>query len=381
MKTPKTSSIVQSLFATTLLVVAPSAVSGCNSTSASDLTTATAATTTTVVPTSTTPTIINSALTLTPSTSTVEEGALLTLSVTGGNGIYSFLVVSGTGTIDGSGNFTAPMVAETDEIEVFDSIGDSPAFATITVVATSATPTPTPTSTSSPYTLTISPPSSTVLYAGTVQFAAAGGTAPYYYKVTSGTGTIDDSGKFTAPSMAETDTITVYDDSGLKASASVYVVTAYPLASVETNNQLVVNEKVSGKIVNKWSVNNLIDGSATSCYSSKQYARSATSGKDYVAALLSAQTSISNIFLTARMSGKKVLAFPKKYELYVTSPDNTSWIDLGAFTTQPDVATGLVSIPLSQAYLTWGVDIMPLDTGVDSNGNHYFQLCGIQLTQ
>ena len=65
-------------------------------------------------------------------------------------------------------------------------------------------------------------PTSAVLGVGTTQkFAASGGQAPYSYSVSTGTGTVDSSGVFTAPASPGTATVRVVDAAGASSTASV----------------------------------------------------------------------------------------------------------------------------------------------------------------
>lgn len=62
----------------------------------------------------------------------------------------------------------------------------------------------------------------TVATGGTISFTVSGGTAPYYYYVTTGSGTFTGN-TYTAPSTAETDQIAITDSSGLYVDTTVTV--------------------------------------------------------------------------------------------------------------------------------------------------------------
>ena len=61
------------------------------------------------------------ALTVTPSTLTIEDNTSYTFDVAGGNPPYSFQVYAGSGSIDSAGEYTAPIGAGTEIIRVTDS--------------------------------------------------------------------------------------------------------------------------------------------------------------------------------------------------------------------------------------------------------------------
>ncbi len=67
-------------------------------------------------------------------------------------------------------------------------------------------------------------PDSVTLYIGsTFTFYVAGGTAPYTFSVSGGSGTITDEGVYTAPSSAGTETVSVADSQGETVTASITV--------------------------------------------------------------------------------------------------------------------------------------------------------------
>ena len=72
--------------------------------------------------------------------------------------------------------------------------------------------------------LGVNPPNITLAENDTTTFTATGGTAPYTYAVTTGTGTINSStGVFTAPATTQIDIVTVTDSVGNTARASVTI--------------------------------------------------------------------------------------------------------------------------------------------------------------
>ena len=70
--------------------------------------------------------------------------------------------------------------------------------------------------------------------------------------------------------------------------------------------------------------------------------------------------------------------FPQKYSIALTSPDNSQWLPVGEFTTQPD-GSGTAHITLSQTYSTQGIYIQPITLGADPGGGYYFQLGEIEV--
>ena len=76
--------------------------------------------------TTTTTTTTGSYLMISPSSTSVAVNGTVTFSASGGSGSgYTFTKVSGNGTISSSGVFAAPSYAETDQIKVTDSSGNT----------------------------------------------------------------------------------------------------------------------------------------------------------------------------------------------------------------------------------------------------------------
>ena len=154
----------------------------------------------------------SSTLNLVPSAANILVSQQRRFTATGGAGGYSYSVEAGGagGTIDSTGLYTAPAIPGTDTILVTDSAGDT---CESTAMVTASVP------------LTITPATITVGAGGTVTFTASGGTSPYTYSVTAGTGTINPgTGFFTAPAISpESDTVHVVDAALNTADASVTV--------------------------------------------------------------------------------------------------------------------------------------------------------------
>jgi PKD repeat protein len=151
------------------------------------------------------------------------------LGVTQGSGHHTFSVISGDGVIDAStGRYTAPTTAGTAEVEVKDTDGTSDTAAVTIDPA-----------------LTISPASETLAVNDIFIFTSSGGVSPYQYAVSSGNGTVDGTGKYTAPSAAGSATVTITDSAGNSASATVTVNPALALSPassiIAVNDVLALN--------------------------------------------------------------------------------------------------------------------------------------------
>ncbi len=147
------------------------------------------------------------ALDISPASVQLDPGQTQAFSATGGQAPYTFAVVSGAGTIDASGHYTAPAAAGSAIVKATDASGTS-AQANIAVNA--------PFVTSS---------STAALDGGTQQiFAATGGKGPYVFSVVSGGGSIDPStGIYTAPATAGTVVIQIVDALGSTQQITVTV--------------------------------------------------------------------------------------------------------------------------------------------------------------
>jgi len=98
----------------------------------------------------------------------------------------------------------------------------------------------------------------------------------------------------------------------------------------------------------------------------------------FIAAWTNSKAQIKSINLYPRLDPEGlVLGFPKEYSVYLTSPDNKSWIDLGIFKKQPQ--NNIVKINLDKQYSTYGVSIRPVKLWKDHAG-YIFQLAGIELS-
>ncbi|MGZ3775551.1 MAG: Lcl domain-containing protein [Pseudobdellovibrionaceae bacterium] len=128
--------------------------------------------------------IVNSALSISPTSKTLAVNNSFTFSAAGGVPPYIYSVLSGSGTVSSSGDYKAPTTSTTAVVRVTDSASNT-ADATVTV--------------NDP--LAISPSTVTLAAGGTQSFVTAGGVPPYAYSIISGGGSFS-SATYTAPSIA-----------------------------------------------------------------------------------------------------------------------------------------------------------------------------------
>ena len=129
-----------------------------------------------------------------------------------------------------------------------------------------------------------------------------------------------------------------------------------------------------------WPSDQAIDGRADTAYSSAVFASSVNDRATYLASWVGvAPKVVQQIWLGARYDvDGATLGFPKLYEVYLTSPDNSSWQLVGTYSVQPG-ADHVAAIQLDAARTTYGVMIKPVSVGTDGGGGHYFQLGEIGL--
>lgn len=135
----------------------------------------------------------------------------------------------------------------------------------------------------------------------------------------------------------------------------------------------------SDDVLPGWPASNAIDGNPQTSYSSSIFPSANNDRGTFLATwLANGPQSVNTAILTARMIGSQPQAFPQSYTIYLTSPDNSTWVDIGTYSTQPGIG-GEAVVPLGGSYLTYGVLVIPLTLGVDSYGNPYFQLAEMGL--
>lgn len=162
---------------------------------------------------------INTALQISPANPSLNLNATQTFTTAGGVAPITFSLVSGLGSVDSVGLYTASGTAGAAIIRATDSYGNT-SDATVNVFGT----------------LGISPSTTTIGINSNLTFTAAGGTAPYVFSVLSGGGSIDSStGDFTASAVAGTTVIRVTDAASATADSTLTVVNAPPVISSITN--------------------------------------------------------------------------------------------------------------------------------------------------
>ena len=150
---------------------------------------------------------VNAALQISPSSQSLSINGTQAFTSSGGVAPITFSLASVLGSVNASGLYTAPGSAGTSVVRATDAIGNT-SDATVHVFAS----------------LGISPSSVTVAVNNTVAFSAGGGSTPYTYSITSGSGTINAStGLFTAAATSGSVTVRVTDNLGNHADAIVTV--------------------------------------------------------------------------------------------------------------------------------------------------------------
>lgn len=98
----------------------------------------------------------------------------------------------------------------------------------------------------------------------------------------------------------------------------------------------------------------------------------------WFAAWLPEIKNVSSVTLFARTYQGVTLGFPKVYNIYLTSPDNSHWMFVKRMVTTESYIQS-VMIDFDQSYWTYGILIDVESLGVDDYNNHYFQLAEIQF--
>lgn len=173
-----------------------------------------------------------------------------------------------------------------------------------------------------------------------------------------------------AQSLANATTISFTNQSAKSVAGAYAMGTAY---AVETSTE-----------AGSWSVNNIIDGKASSIYKSNVFTSASNSRGVSISAWTEgkALVSVSKIVLTAAMVGGVPQAFPASYAVYVSSSTGAAWNLLATYSAQPN-ANGQVIITLPTPVTTNGVTVTPMPTGLgkDSQGKYYFELAEVQLAK
>ncbi len=137
----------------------------------------------------------------------IEVNHVGQIDAKGGVPPYIFVILSGLGTIDPTGQFTAPDRPASTVISAKDSMGNLAQISVVTIPGLSLTPSQTE-----------------VLPNGTAHFTAMGGFMPYSFRLTQGIGQVDPVlGNYKAPDTSTSDIIEVKDAHNSTAFARVEV--------------------------------------------------------------------------------------------------------------------------------------------------------------
>jgi hypothetical protein len=177
--------------------------------------------------------IINAptALVISPKISSIYANGWVTFTANGGSGNYSYLLVSGPGSVSGS-TYTPGVAGPPDGVvRVTDGNTGQTDDATVTV-------------TNVPVGLAIIPPATAVNAGGNVSFSASGGTPPYTFTQFAGGGSFT-SPTYIAPWTAGTATIRVTDSASATADATVTINPPPALAITPSATNLNVGQNVT----------------------------------------------------------------------------------------------------------------------------------------
>ncbi|MCM2323523.1 MAG: hypothetical protein NDJ90_09705, partial [Oligoflexia bacterium] len=158
------------------------------------------------------PITISNALSISPASKTLLVNGTHTFTASGGVAPYSYSVIEGGGTINGSGLYTAPGTPGSAFVRVTDNLGNT-SDASVTINPA----------------LTLSPSTVTLAVNNTATFTASGGIGSYTYSVASGAGTgaiNETSGLYTAPASipaGNSATVRVTDSESHTAEATVTI--------------------------------------------------------------------------------------------------------------------------------------------------------------
>lgn len=123
---------------------------------------------------------------------------------------------------------------------------------------------------------------------------------------------------------------------------------------------------------------NVIDNNRGTCYSSIM-GNQENSNQEFIAAWFDKPSvpTLTRLELTPRIYQGNVYAFPEKFDLYLTSENNSSWVFVRTYLKSELTlfANEKYVISLPQNYKTWGVLIVPSKLSTDPNNNYYLQLC------
>ena len=229
---------------------------------------------------------VTSVLALNPSNLQTVVGDVTAFSAVGGTPPYTYSVVSGSGSINSSGSYTAA-AAGTDVVRVTDSLGAT-ADSNVNVNAV----------------LAISPTAINMSVSGNLTFTTSGGVSPISFSVVSGGGSVDSAtGYFTAPAAAATVVVRATDSAGHTADATVNVSTVLgisPAAITLAVNNSTTFSGTGGVAPYSFS---LVSGSGTLNSATGSYTAPATAGSAVVRITDSlGATADANITINAALS-------------------------------------------------------------------------------
>jgi uncharacterized delta-60 repeat protein len=236
-------------------------------------------------------------------TSTFTWGQSQTLSGVGGTGPYTYSVVSGPGTIDSNGVFTAGSSSGQVTIQITDSTGAT-GTAKVNVIKFSIAA------------------SATKRYPGqsaTVSIATGTGTAPYTYTLTTNNsgGSITSGGLYTAGSIfGGSDTIQLTDASGNSNTTSISVMKAITISptTVATGTSQKTNFSASGGSTSGYTYSLTTSAGIGSSVFSSQYTAgtntSATPAVEQVTVTDSEGNTASASISVSRLSGATLSTSP-----------------------------------------------------------------------
>ncbi len=168
---------------------------------------------------------INSALTLSPGNYDLSVEDTVNLTAADGVPPYTFAVITGGGTVNGVGLYTAPQVEGTSVVQVTDALGN------VAISSLSIKPA-----------VALSPQTSVVSPGGSTVFNVSGGIPPYIYSVLVGSGSVDSGGVYTASATPGTEQVRVEDSRGGFAVATVTVDAALninaPYSAIAVGNSM-----------------------------------------------------------------------------------------------------------------------------------------------
>lgn len=149
-------------------------------------------------------------ISISPTSSTINQGDTITYTGTGGIAPYSFTIVAGDGAINSStGLYDSSGVSSGSAvIQIRDSSANT-AFAAITINPS----------------LIISPQIQTISFGEQISFTATGGDLPYTYSILTGAGSVNAStGLFSGPSATGSTVVRVTDSSNNSVDSIVTIV-------------------------------------------------------------------------------------------------------------------------------------------------------------